>query len=268
MEHDFQEYVGSDVKFLVQGKEFNSEAPFVRNEVKSINGSRSITELTPRLNVLASKLLSTNQYSSINFQLVPNPTKNLCEVRVYPVEEQPSFGLYPFSVRGIGPYQTNTIKLDAEFYNTTGNYETLLMGRRYNFDTHGEKIFGRITHRLGGGNSLRFDANSVSKELFSGVKEESVKGSMTFVTLLSRNQNRITLKSGLSLTERHNIQDHYEAPQYPMRTQLYTLKFKLKNQNNSSTGRLCAKLGYDGERSEEFLSLSGSYLKFFNLSTR
>lgn len=113
LEQNFAGNVPSDVKFVVDGTKFNSEAPFVKNAVRRINESQDINELTNRLADLSSLLLSSSYYSNVHYQLVPNPLKKTCEVRVYPVVENPAFEIGFNKKRGISLYKCNSLKIDA-----------------------------------------------------------------------------------------------------------------------------------------------------------
>lgn len=83
------------MRFVIRG-DFNSKAALVRQEVKDIESASTIEEQVLNVRRLVMALGSTEHIKQVSFELVPIPSKALCEVRVYPVVNSPGFGLWPF----------------------------------------------------------------------------------------------------------------------------------------------------------------------------
>lgn len=85
--------------------------------------------------------------------------------------------------------------------------------------------------------------------------------------MVSLGKSPFPISAKISLKERQLLNDKYSSATDLMRTQLYGLQIKTMKLWSNTVGTISGKLGFDPERKERFVSLSGKTFSEFELGS-
>lgn len=127
-----------------------------------------------------------------------------------------------------------------------------MLGRRYNFNTHGDKHFATLRYELGEGRWWNFSVNHQQKTIMSNVRENAIKGGFDYNWYDRTREDAICYYTlGARMTNRYNTHLTYPTVGDVMSSQLYSIFAKIDKFDYFAHQEKLT-FGVDPERSEWF----------------